>query len=117
VAQKQAREAGHNTSILEKAAYSRAAQKRLSGAEIRLTGVRARIRSATIAGHIAATRQLGEAQRAVDANLEAAKTRLERLRKSGDTTWQKHARDVDTAWEHLSQSIQRLVAGCSDGKK
>jgi hypothetical protein len=117
VAQKQAHEAGHKTSIAEKAAYSRAAQKRLSGAEIRLAGVKARIRSATIAGHIAATLQLREAQRAVDANLEAAKTSLERLRKSGDTVWKEHARDVDTAWEHLSQSIKRLVAGYSDGKK
>ena len=79
--------------------------------------VKARIRSATIAGHIAETRQLREAQRAVDANLEAAKTSLERLRKSGDTTWKENARDVDTAWEHLSQSITRLVAGYSEGKK
>lgn len=114
---KQAHKAGHKTSISEKAAYSRAAQKRLSEAEIRLTGVKARIRSATIAGHIVVSRQLGDAQRAVDANLEAARTSIESLRKSDEAVWKEQARNVDTAWEHLSLSIKRLVAGYSDGKK
>ena len=113
----QAQQAMRQSSISEKAAYSRAAQKRLSEAEIRLTGVKAKIRSATIAGHIIITRQLEDAQRAVDANLAAVKAGLERLRKSGDAAWKDQARDVDTAWENLSQSIKRLVAGYSDGKK
>jgi hypothetical protein len=101
--------------MAEKAARSRAAQKRLTQAEIRLAGIRARIRSATVAGHLDATRRLHDAQRAVDANLLAARTSLERLRKSGDAEWQEHARDVDTTWENLSQSINRLVAGYAKG--
>ena len=117
VVQTQPHEARRKTSISEKAACSRAAQKRLSDAEIRLAGVKARIRSATIAGHIVASRQLDDAQRAVDANLEAAKTSLEHLRKCGETGWKERARDVDNAWEHLSLSIKRLVAGYSDGSK
>ncbi len=105
------------TSIAEKAAYSRAAQKKLTEAEIRLGGVKARIRSATLAGQLVATRQLEDAQRAVDANLAAVHAGLQRLRKSGDAEWKEHARNLDTAWEHLSGSIKRLVSGYSDGKE
>ena len=115
--QKQVQEAGRKRSILEKAAYSRAAQKRLSEAEIRLTGVKAKIRSATIAGHIAVTRQLKDGLVAVDANLASVKAALDRVRKSDDESWKERTRDMDTAWEHLSQSIKRLVAGYSDGKR
>lgn len=117
MSQEQAPETKRRTSILEKAAYSRAAQKRLSETEIRLTGVAAKIRSATTAGHVVVTRQLEDAQRAVDANLDAVKASLEYLRKSSDVAWKEHIRDVDTAWENLSQSIKRLVAGYSDGKQ
>lgn len=117
MAQKEALEARRKTSIAEKAAFSRAAQKRLSEAEIRLIGVTAKIRSATIAGHLVVTRQLQDAQHAVDANLDAVKTSLECLRKSDERAWKEQARNVDTAWEHLSQSINRLVAGYSDGRK
>lgn len=113
--QRIAPESSKRSSILEKAAYSTAVQKRLSESEIRLTGVRDRIRSATTAGHLAKTRQLDDALHAVDANLASVKTALGRLRKSGDQSWKERARDVDTAWEHLSQSIKRLVAGYSDG--
>lgn len=113
----QPRGAGHGTAISRKAAYSKAAQKRLHDARIKLNGVKARIRSATIAGDIIANRQLEDAQRAVDANLVAAESSLERLRKSGDDVWEDLAPDVDTAWEDLSQSIKKLVAGYSEGKR
>ncbi|MBT8103386.1 MAG: hypothetical protein KJO95_10480 [Gammaproteobacteria bacterium] len=103
------------TSLSEKAAYSKGAQKRLSDAAGKLDGVRARIRSATVAGQVVVTQQLTDAQRAVDANLAAATMSLERLRKSDDTDWQKLAHDVDTAWEDLSRSIKKLVAGYSEG--
>ncbi len=84
---------------------------------MKLLGVKARIRSATIAGDIVANRQLEDAQRAVDANLVAAESSLERLRKSGHDVWEDLASDVDTSWEDLSQSIKRLVAGYSEGKR
>ena len=115
--QEQAQEERRRSAILEKAAYSRAAQKRLSEAEITLTGVKAKIRSATTAGQIAMNRQLEDGLLAVDANLASVKTALDRLRKSGCGSWKKHSREVDTAWENLSQSIKRLVAGYSDGKQ
>ena len=109
--------AKQKASLATKAAYSVAAEQRLTEAETRLTGVNARIQSATIAGHIVMTRQLEIAQRAVDANLQAIKANIECLRKSGDEAWTEDARNIDTAWENLSQSIKRLVAGYSDGIK
>lgn len=115
--QKQERPLRCKPSLFEKAAYSRAAQKRLVESEARMARVGATIRSELIAGRIELTRQLEEAQRAAAASLDAVRNRLERLRQCSDDEWQEHARDMDTAWEHLSQSIKRLVAGYSDGKK
>jgi len=114
--QEQGHETTRKSSIAKKTAFSSAAQKRLSVLETRLFGVKARIRSATIAGHIVTSQQLEDAQRAVEANLVAVKGALEHLRKSGEGAWSDHARDFDTAWENLSQSINRLVAGYSEGK-
>ena len=115
--EEQPQQATYKTSISEKAAYTRALQKKLSETESRLAGVDARIRSATMAQQLVVTRQLSDAQRAVDANLAAVRSSLERLRKSSDKGWKKQIRDVDTSWENLSLSIKRLVAGYSDGKK
>ena len=115
--QEPASEATRKSSIAKKTAYSRAAQKRLSVLETRLFGVNAKIRSAKTAGHIVANQQLEDAQRAVEANLVAVRAALERLRKSGEAAWHDHARDFDTAWENLSLSINRLVAGYSEGKR
>lgn len=113
----QTENAKRRTALIRKAAYSKAAQKRLHDARMKLLGVKARIRSATIAGDIVANRQLDDAQRAVDANLIAAESSLEQLRKSGDDVWEDLTPDVDTSWEDLSQSIKKLVAGYSEGKR
>lgn len=115
--QEPASDTARKSSIAKKTEYSRAAQKRLSVLETRLFGVNDRIRSAKTAGHIVANQQLDDAQRAVEANLVAVKASLERLRKSGEAAWNDHARDVDTAWENLSLSINRLVASYADGKR
>ena len=115
--QEPASEATRKSSIAKKSAYSRAAQKRLSVLETRLFGVNDKIRSAKTAGHIVANQQLEDAQRAVEANLVAVRAALEHLRKSGEAAWNDHARDFDTAWENLSRSINRLVAGYSEVKR
>jgi len=117
VSREQTPDVHRRTSISRKAAYSKAAQKRLHDARVKLDGVKARIRSATVAKQIVVNRQLEDAQRAVDANLVAAESSLERLRKSGDDAWEDLTPDVDTAWEDLSQSIKKLVAGYSEGKR
>ncbi|MDH3578432.1 MAG: hypothetical protein OEO71_11540 [Gammaproteobacteria bacterium] len=117
MSREQTQYANRRTSISRKAAYSKAAQKRLHNARVKLVGVNAKIRSATVAGQIVINRQLEAAQRAVDANLVAAESSLERLRKSSDEVWEDLTPDVDTAWEDLSQSIKKLVAGYSECKR
>ncbi|MGB5331230.1 MAG: hypothetical protein WBM80_03925 [Woeseiaceae bacterium] len=117
MSREQTQDANRRTSILRKAAFSKAAQKRLHDARVKLVGVKARIRSATVARQIVVNRQLEDAQRAVDANLVAAESSLERLRKSGDEVWEDLTTEVDSTWEDLSQSIKKLVAGYSEGKR
>ena len=115
--QEPASDATRKSSIAKKIAYSRDAQKRLSALETRLFGVNDKIRSAKTAGHIVANQQLDDAQRAVEANLVAVRAALESLRKSGEAAWHDHAREVDTTWENLSLSINRLVASYAEGKR
>jgi flavin-dependent dehydrogenase len=107
----------HVPALSKKAVYSRNAQKRLSEARTKIVGMKSAIRSAKIAGHLVITRQLEDAQRAVDANLGAAEASLERLRKSGEKSWEALSIDADTAWENLSLSMNKLVAGYTEGKK
>lgn len=103
--------------LSKKAIYSRSAQRRLSEAKAKIVGVKATIRSANIAGHLVVTKQLEDAERAVNANLAAAEASLERLRKSGEAEWKELSVDADTAWENLTLSIKKLVAGYTEGKK
>jgi len=108
---------GRRNSISAKAAYSKAAQKRLIDSKTRLDGVKAKIRNAVTTGRIDSSEQLKRAQLAVEANLKTAEARLERLRKSGEENWEDHRVDMDTAWEDLAQSIKKLVTRFSDGSK
>lgn len=112
-----ARNDKHMPALSKKVVYSRSAQKRLSEARTKIVGVKATIRSSKIAGHLVVTKQLEDAQRAVDANLAAAEASLERLRKSGEEDWKDLSIGVDTAWENLSLSINKLVAGYTESKK
>lgn len=100
-----------------KAAYSKAAHKKLMETRTKLAGVSAKIRNAVATGRIDSTDQLRRAQHAVDLNLATAEARIEQLRKSAGDNWEDLARDVDTAWEDLSQSVKMLVARFSDQSK
>jgi len=100
--------------LATKAAYSKGASEKLVKTRTRLVAVSAKIRNAVAAGRIDATDQLRRAQHAVDLNLATAEERIEKLRKSGEENWEARARDVDTAWEDLSQSVKKLVASFSD---
>jgi len=103
--------------LSKKVIYSRGTQKRLSEARAKIVGVKATIRSAEIAGRLVVTKQLENAQRAVDANLAAAEASLEQLRRSGEKEWIALSIGVDTAWENLSLSMKKLVAGYTESKK
>lgn len=103
--------------ISAKAAYSKAAHKKLAETKTKLAGVHAKIRNAIATGRVETSEQLRQAQHAVDENLATAEARVEILRKSGEDTWEAVKDDVDTAWEDLSQSVKKLVARFADGSK
>ena len=100
-----------------KAAYSKAANRKLAETKRKLDGVNAKIRNAVSIGQIDATEHLKRAQHAVNLNLLSAERRIEELRKSGENAWTTCADDVDSAWEDLSQSVKKLVARFSDMAK
>ncbi len=101
-------------SVSAKAAYSKAAGKKLAEYRKKLGGAIEKIRSAVAAGRIDANNQLREAQRGAEANLAAAEEHLVNLRKSSEETWVDLTDDVENAWEDLSKSIKMLVAKYSD---
>ena len=100
-----------------KAAYSKAANRKLAETKRKLDGVNAKIRNAISTGQIDATETLEHAQQAVATNLASAEQRIVELRKSGEHAWEARADDVETAWEDLSQSVKKLVARFSDMAK
>lgn len=101
-------------SIAAKSAYSRNAQKKLLESRSRLDGVTAKIRNAIATGKIAPGKRLELAQLAVRKNYLAAEVALEKLRKSDQQDWERHCRDVDSAWEDLSRSVKNLIARITD---
>lgn len=109
--------AAHRTSISAKAAYSKAAHRKLFESRAKLDGARAKIKNAVATGRIEASEQLEHAQQAVESNLHSAEVRLERLRKSGEEDWEALRDDIDSAWEDLSRSIKKLVDRFSDGAR
>ena len=100
-----------------KAAYSKAAGRKLAETKRKLDGVNAKIKNALSIGHIDASEQLKRAQHAVELNLLSAEQRIGELRKSDEHEWTACADDVDSAWEDLSQSVKKLVARFSDMAK
>ena len=104
----------HSAILSKKITYSRSAQKRLAEARTKLARLQANIGSSTIAGRVRETKQLVLAQRAVEANLAAAECSVEKLRKSGEDSWESLIDEVDTTWEDLSLSIKKLVGRYSD---
>ena len=104
-------------SVAEKAAYSRAATRKLAESRARLDGVKAAIRHAVATGRVEPTEELERAQRAMAANLKAAEFRLAELRKSSETEWEDLRVDLDDAWEDLFRSVKQLVSRYTDQEK
>lgn len=98
---------------MAKTSYTRAARMKLTETKARLDGVRAKIENAITSGIVARDARLDRARQAVEDNLAAAEARLIEILKSGDD-WEGLQRDMDTAWENLSQSVKNLVAQFDD---
>ena len=100
-----------------KAAYLKAANRKLADTKRVLAGVNAKIRNAVSIGRIDPTERFKRAQHAVDLMFLSAEQRIEELRKADEHSWEACADDVDSAWEDLSQSVKKLVARFSDMAK
>lgn len=107
----------HVRLVSAKAAYSKAARKRLIESRAKLDGIRAAIKHAIVTGRLESSEQLERAQRAMEARLKTAETRLEVLQKSSEEEWETLRDDLDNAWEDLSYSIKKLVARFSNDSK
>lgn len=104
----------HVRSISAKAAYSKAARKKLLDYEAKLAGIRAAVKHAIEAGRMESSDKLACSQQAMDARLAAAEVRLELLQKSGEEDWEGHRERLEDAWEDLSHSINKIVARFKD---
>ncbi|MDH3442200.1 MAG: hypothetical protein OEM63_15690 [Gammaproteobacteria bacterium] len=103
----------HEKALSAKAAYSKAAQRKLAETKATLAGVNAKIMCSISSGNMEQNGQLERARRAIEVSLAIAEVRLDQLRKSGDDDWETVRIEVESAWEDLSRSIQRLVSTIS----
>jgi hypothetical protein len=105
----------HVRSVSAKAAYSKAARKKVVESRAKLDGVTAAIKHAVATGKLGSGDKLECAQRAMEARLAAAEARLEALRKSGEEEWEELKDELEDAWDDLSRSINKVVDRIKDG--
>ncbi len=101
--------------ISEKAAYSKAARKKLIELRAKLDGVTFIVRQATETGRLPPSTQLDQALEAMEVNYAAAEAQLRTLQKSGEDEWEEQRTELESEWENLAHSIKRLVARFADG--
>ena len=100
--------------VSAKAAYSRAARKKLLESGSKLNGVNAAIKHAIATGSLDFSDKLECAQRAMLARHAIAEARFETLQKAGKDDWEELKNELEDAWEDLSQSMYKLVARIKD---
>lgn len=101
-------------SVSAKAAYSKAARKKLLESKAKHDGMKSAIRRAITMGNLRSSNKLELAQEAIEARIAEAESRLELLRKSSDDGWEEHKKELENAWEDLSHSINTLVSRIKD---
>ena len=106
------RQQRYEKALATKAAYSKAAHQKLAETRATLASVNAKIICAIDSGDTEKNDRLERARRAIEVSLAIAEVRLDQLRKSGDD-WEAVKIEVESAWEDLSRSIQRLVSTIS----
>jgi hypothetical protein len=100
--------------LSEKAACSKASHQKLAETRAKLAGMNSRIACAINSGAMEQNDRLDRARRAIEVSLAIVEVRLDQLRKSGDDDWESVRIEVESAWEQLSRSIQRLVTTISE---
>ena len=101
--------------ISEKAAYSKAARKKLIDSRAKLDGVTYIIRQAVDTGRLKPNVQLDQALEAMEVNFSTAEAQLRILQKAGDNEWEEQRAELESAWENLAHSIKQLVVRFADG--
>lgn len=101
-------------SVSAKAAYSKAARKKLIESRAKLDGINAAIKHSIATGNLGSSDKLECAQRAMEVRLATAEARLETLQKSSEEGWEQLRGELENAWEDLSHSITKLVARIND---
>ena len=104
----------HIRSVSAKAAYSRAARKKLVDYKAKLDGVRAAIQHEIATQKPGSSRKLECSRRAMETRIAAAEVRLALLQKSGEEDWEGHRLRLEDAWEDLSHSINKIIARIKD---
>jgi hypothetical protein len=103
--------------VSEKAAFSKAARKKLIESKSKLDGVAVAVRQAVETGRLKPSTQLDRAIDAMEVNFRATELQLRILQKSGEDEWDEHRAELDSAWENLARSIKNLAARFADGTR
>lgn len=98
----------------EKAAYSRAARKKLIDSRAKLEGVTAVVKQELTTGRLRPSQQLERTLEAAEVAFTAAETQLRLLQKSGADEWDGRRIELENAWEDLARSILILAARFTD---
>ena len=101
--------------VSEKAAYSKAARKKLIELRAKLDGVTFIVRQAIETGRLRPSTQIDRALEAIEVNFGVAEAQLRTLQKSGEDEWEDQRAELEGAWEDLAHSIKRLVVRFGDG--
>jgi hypothetical protein len=104
----------YSRKITAKAAYSKAARKKLTEFRSKLDGVTIAIRRAIATGRLPSSEQLQRALDAMELNFGAAAVCLRALQKSSGDDWEELRIQLDSAWEDLAHSIKSVASRFSD---
>jgi hypothetical protein len=104
----------YRKSLSAKAACSKAAHQKLDEIRTKLAGMNTKLACAISSGAIDPNDRMESAHRAIEVSLAIVEIRLGQLRKSGDNDWENVRIEVESAWEQLFRSIQRLITTISE---
>lgn len=100
-----------------KAAYSRAARKKLVDSRAKLETVTATVKQAIATGRLPLSEQMDRDIQVIETVLNTAEERLRSLQKSGRDDWERRRIELESAWEELARSTKNLVARFADGAR
>lgn len=92
----------------KKAAYTRKSEARLEEAKAKLDVVKARIKGAVADGQIGALDTLDNAQKQADSHVAKVEKQIQRLKKTGEDSWEELKDGLENTWDDLMLSIKKI---------